>query len=250
MATKTTNYNLHKIELNDAPPDITVLNPNWDTIDATLKTLSDSVGNMDWSELGTKVIEAGVGLPVVTAISGDGVTYTATVEGITELKAGLPLIIIPNIVSTNVLPKLNLNELGAKGIKQLLSNNTATSVTAKNANWMAAGKPVLIYYNGTNWVTANSRSAAGDMYGTVAIENGGTGATTASAALTNLGAAPSSHTHGANNITAGTFSVTEIYAKTGTDYTTARIRNIKASTTDLTAGTSTLSSGDIYLVYE
>ena len=36
----------------------------------------------------------------------------------------------------------------------------------------------------------------------------------------------------------------------GTDYTTAKIRNIKASTTDLTAGTSTLASGDIYLVYE
>lgn len=36
----------------------------------------------------------------------------------------------------------------------------------------------------------------------------------------------------------------------GTDYTTAKSRNIKASTTDLTAGTSTLASGDIYLVYE
>ena len=41
-----------------------------------------------------------------------------------------------------------------------------------------------------------------------------------------------------------------LVAKTGTDYTTARVRNIKASTTDLTAGTSSLSSGDIYLVYE
>lgn len=39
-------------------------------------------------------------------------------------------------------------------------------------------------------------------------------------------------------------------APNGTDYTTARIRNIKASTTDLTAGSSALANGDIYLVYE
>lgn len=37
MATNTTNYNLVKPALTDAPPDITVMNPNWDTIDAKLK---------------------------------------------------------------------------------------------------------------------------------------------------------------------------------------------------------------------
>ena len=35
-----------------------------------------------------------------------------------------------------------------------------------------------------------------------------------------------------------------------TAYTTAKVRNIQASTTDLTAGTSALANGDIYLVYE
>ena len=58
-----------------------------------------------------------------------------------------------------------------------------------------------------------------------------------------------SHTHAASTITAGTFAG-NVVAPTGTDYTTARIRNIKASTTDLTAGSSSLTSGDIYLVYE
>ena len=94
MSTKTTNYNLHKIDLTDAPPDITVLNSNWDTIDAKLKELSEtssasSVTNVPNEDFAEKTIESGVGLPVVTAISGDGVTYTATVDGITELKAGL-----------------------------------------------------------------------------------------------------------------------------------------------------------------
>ena len=36
MSSKTTNFNLHKIDLTDAPPDITVLNQNWDKIDQEL----------------------------------------------------------------------------------------------------------------------------------------------------------------------------------------------------------------------
>lgn len=45
MASNTTNYNLHKIDLNDAPPDITVLNGNWDTIDAKLKEVEDTAAS-------------------------------------------------------------------------------------------------------------------------------------------------------------------------------------------------------------
>jgi len=42
MSTTTTNYNLVKPALTDAPPDITVMNPNWDTIDTELKALKDN----------------------------------------------------------------------------------------------------------------------------------------------------------------------------------------------------------------
>ena len=65
-----------------------------------------------------------------------------------------------------------------------------------------------------------------------------------------IGAAAESHTHVASKIKAGTFAETGVKAKTGTDYTTQRVRNAAASTTDLTAGSSSLSSGNIYLVYE
>ncbi len=41
MAKYTTNYNLVKPELTDAPPDITVLDYNWDTLDIKIKELSD-----------------------------------------------------------------------------------------------------------------------------------------------------------------------------------------------------------------
>ena len=53
MASKTTNFNLHKIDLTDAPPDITVLNQNWDTIDAELnkRPTLDEDGKIPSSQL-------------------------------------------------------------------------------------------------------------------------------------------------------------------------------------------------------
>lgn len=215
MSTLTTNYGFIKPALTD-PANITSFNVNWDVIDEKLKIVADlaessDINSFDNSAFAAKVISSGVGLPVVAAI-GDGETYTATVEGISSLTKGIPLIIIPDTTSTAILPTLNLNGLGAKGIKQLLSANTATTVTAKNTNWMAAGKPLFIYYNGLNWVSANSRSAAADIYGTVAVENGGTGATTASDALANLGAAPA-YTYGTDELTEGTSAL-----PTGTMY--------------------------------
>ncbi len=37
----TTNYQLKKIELSDSPPDITAINPNWDTVDGEMKANAD-----------------------------------------------------------------------------------------------------------------------------------------------------------------------------------------------------------------
>ncbi len=53
----------------------------------------------------------------------------------------------------------------------------------------------------------------------------------------------------AADIQAGTFPTTGIYAATGTDYTTARVRNVAFKSSDPGAGSS-LSSGNILLVYE
>lgn len=44
---ETTNYNLKKIELTDSPPDITVLNNNWDTIDEELKSQADALATKE-----------------------------------------------------------------------------------------------------------------------------------------------------------------------------------------------------------
>lgn len=44
---QTTNYNLVKPELTDSPPDITVMNPNWDKIDAKLKEFEEQNENLE-----------------------------------------------------------------------------------------------------------------------------------------------------------------------------------------------------------
>lgn len=40
---KTQNYGFNKPELSDSPPDITVMNSNWDTIDKKIKENTDNI---------------------------------------------------------------------------------------------------------------------------------------------------------------------------------------------------------------
>lgn len=68
-----------------------------------------------------------------------------------------------------------------------------------------------------------------------------------------IGAAASSHTHSASDINSGTLSA----ARGGTGQTTLTpavttkgVRQIYAGTSDMTAGSSSLTTGVIYLVYE
>ena len=125
------------------------------------------------------------GIPTV-AVTGDGATYTATVDGVTALVAGLTLTIVPDTTSTTVLPKLNINGLGAKSIKQKNTMNTSATLSAKNSNWLVKNKPLTIQYDGLQWSTLFGRATAADIYGFMAVENGGTGADNAVEALANL----------------------------------------------------------------
>lgn len=127
------------------------------------------------------------GVDIVPA-AGDGTVYTATVPGITALVAGYTITIIPDTSSATTIPKLNLNNLGQKNIKQRISTITSLTVAAKNDNWMIANKPVPLMYDGTQWVTITGRPSASDLYGEASVENGGTGADNAEEARTNLDA--------------------------------------------------------------
>ena len=69
------------------------------------------------------------------------------------------------------------------------SANTAFAIVARDANGNFSANQITANLTGT--VTGNATNVSG----TVAILNGGTGATTAAGALTSLGAAAATHTH-------------------------------------------------------
>ena len=153
--------------------------------------------------------------PITT--EGTGAAYTATVAGITALSAGVSFIMVPHTNSTSTTPTINVNGLGAKGIRRRLSNLSTSIQTGYAASWLGSGKAYTLVYDGSYWIVDGmSKPSADDFYGTMAVAKGGTGATTADQARTNLGAAPA-YTYG---------------------------------TADLTAGMSTLATGTLYFVYE
>lgn len=111
--------------------------------------------------------------PVPTA--GTGSAYTANVPHIKSLTAGMKFTMIPHVVSTAVSPTLNVNNLGAKPIRQRLSNSTASTVPGSEAGWLAAGKPVEVMYDGQFWIVDFVRPNLASAYGVLPIANGGTG---------------------------------------------------------------------------
>ncbi len=68
--------------------------------------------------------------------------------------------------------------------------------------------------------------------------------------FTDTGAARVSHTHSASNVTGGTFGGA-VYANSSavSSLGTGQMRNMTVGSTDLTAGTSSLASGALYLYY-
>lgn len=156
-----------------------------------LVKFKDSSGNMNFLYPITRkdnvdgLIESIRDQTVTTA--GSGSAYTATVEGITSLTAGVSFVMIPHAVSTVDNPTLNVNSLGAKYLRRRVTNATTTTTTGGSSSWLSAGKPIRVFYDGTYWIADLPKPNALDILGTVQIQNGGTGATTAANARVNLG---------------------------------------------------------------
>ena len=129
-------------------------------------------------------------LPVATASSSDGIAYTASVTGIgTALTTGMRLIIIPNKASASTAPTLNLNSWGAKNLKARMQQTSSATTTTIPTGGIAQNKPLMVVYDGTQWLTDIVIPTASGLSGSVPVTKGGTGATTAAAARTNIGAA-------------------------------------------------------------
>lgn len=114
----------------------------------------------------------------VSMASTDGTTYTCTVPGITSLTSGASFIGVPAITSASNAVTLNVNNLGDKILRRRVSTNSATTATGYSDDWLTAGKPLRIMYDGLFWVVDMIRPYATDLMGVVPIANGGTGNST------------------------------------------------------------------------
>lgn len=153
--------------------------------------------------LGGTVTSVGLSMPSIFTVSGSPVTTTGTLTATLNSQAANTFLAAPNGVS-----------------------GTPTFRTI-----VAADIPTL---------NQNTTGTASNVTGTVAIANGGTGATTASAALTNLGAYPSSNPNGYTN---NTGTVTSVAISGGTTGLTTSGGPITTSGTVTLAGTLAIANG-------
>ena len=152
-------------------------------IDLTNDTVTPSAlaeGETAHNSAGEEIVGTLKVLDEIVTTEGDGTAYTATVKGIASLDKGINFIMIPHVVSAATAPTLNVNGLGAKSIRQPLTNNTSATVAGATNNWLVANKPVRVMYDGTFWKTVElARASASGLYGTVPVANGGVPTATA-----------------------------------------------------------------------
>lgn len=165
----------------------------WENIKQRLDGSANAdLANVSNAAFAQKMREAEVEA-IYTAESTDGIAYTVTVPGMTELVHGMRIVISPSRNSASTAITLDVNGLGAKYVRLPLSFNNVAASMPRLATFYSAGKPLLLMYDASYahgmWkAVEKNRVSAQDLYGTVPIESGGTGATTAEDALETLGA--------------------------------------------------------------
>ena len=143
--------------------------------DATASDIAEGKKAITSAGLVTGTMQAGAAIPIVTT-AGTGSAFTATIDGVTELTVGMLITIIPHTASTSTSPTLNVNELGAKGIRRRYSYTNSSTATGYTSSWLSSGDPQLLQYDGTYWIAVGAPKPYGpDLYSTVGVSKGGTG---------------------------------------------------------------------------
>lgn len=176
----TEHYGLHKPEDNDYYNQENE-NENMDAIDAALHELETGKETPEGAQEKADQAKAeaiSACRSVVVKTSGTGAAFTATIDGVTELTVGMLITIIPHTASVTTTPTLNINGLGAKGIRRRYSYANSTVTSGYLTTWLSSGDPQLLQYDGTYWIAVGANKTYGpDIYDVVQVKNGGTGKT-------------------------------------------------------------------------
>ncbi len=89
---ETTNYKLKKIQLKDSPPNIEVINPNWDIIDVELKKAADLKAQYDTLKIGAVNLKNFTDFNKIGSL-GDATEWEKVGSGVIEIVSGVT---IPN----------------------------------------------------------------------------------------------------------------------------------------------------------
>ena len=243
--------------------------PRMETLDANtatknggyliLNTASNAPFSDTWATLLT--MQGGTGAILQIALSEDsraanrhfnGVTWSEwkevsatghkhTKSEISDFPTSLPAnaIIVPDARSTNNTPEWYISNYPARTVVEFKTSNI---IGLSGATYVGV-VTVVPYPDASGGYPFQYTVVAGVSF----KYRYGTSETTWSAWLT---VSNEGHTHGAASITAGALPIGVTAAGANTDYGTARLRNIYAGTADLTAGSSAVPSGYIYIVYE
>ena len=130
-------------------------------------------------ELAERAEEAGV--QIAYATTDDMISYAATVDGITSLKDGTVLVLIPETACMDS-PTLNINELGAKSLRRVTPTGYSSAIEYGE---LIADEPyLLMYHTGSNYweILSMPKPDGSDSYQSpVEARNGGTGKTSVTA---------------------------------------------------------------------
>lgn len=170
-------------------------------------------------------------------ISFGGTGATTASQGLINLNG------VPGYYGINIAANTNLNNLTTTGFYKCAANATAATLSNSPTNQAfamivlqnAGQTQILIEYHSDNTDGANSQIYYRNYYSGIwsawwQIYTSKSGVPT-------------------TRIIAGTLA-SGVKATNSTDYSTSRLRNIHAGTGDLTAGTTALTNGCIYLMYQ
>lgn len=137
-----------------------------------VKAVSDAVTKIE-SDINGKLDD------MIVTTGGTGAAYTATVAGITELKAGVSFVMIPHVTNTINAPTLSVNNQPAIVMYRCLST-VANSYTSVTSTTFIVGKPYRVMYDGKFWILSDyTRTVASDISGRILVANGGVPVTNA-----------------------------------------------------------------------